>query len=276
MTIGITSNAYFDRYGLKEGAERMRRHGYDCVDYQWLVNTETPLFSLSQAEFEKRLIGERAILEGTGIRVSQTHGPWRCPIRDATKEDRDERFEKMAKSLYATALLGSSFMVIHPIMPTGGCDKDKELTKEVNADFFGRLTQVAQSCGVVICLENMPFRGQIYAKPEDTLALVKQIHSPYFRMCLDTGHAAVWKVSPADAVRQIGREWLCTLHVHDNDGEHDQHRLPGEGVIDWADFSAALREIGFEGTVSLETRVQDPVTEEAEMALAETAKKLAQ
>ena len=48
---------------------------------------------------------------------------------------------------------------------------------------------------------------------------------------------------------------MKVLHVHDNDGERDRHWYPYGGVIDWNDFGAALREIGFDGTLSLESNV---------------------
>lgn len=117
------------------------------------------------------------------------------------------------------------------------------------------------------------------SRPEAILRAVKEINSPFFRVCLDTGHCAVFGDSPADAVRLIGKEYLSTLHVHDNDGCGDCHWLPGAGVIDWQDFSDALAEIGFEGSVSLETAVDgnipEPDREAAEIALFNTVRKIA-
>jgi sugar phosphate isomerase/epimerase len=75
-----------------------------------------------------------------------------------------------------------------------------------------------------------------------------------------------------------GEEYLSTLHVHDNNGRGDNHWLPGRGVIDWSDFSKALGEIGFEGTVSLETAVSGDVAElsEKQKALAALTRKIAE
>lgn len=65
--------------------------------------------------------------------------------------------------------------------------------------------------------------------------------------------------SPADAVRLIGREYLYSLHIHDNDGVKDQHKNPFSGVIDWTDFGKALNEIGYQGVISLETSVPSTI-----------------
>ena len=82
----------------------------------------------------------------------------------------------------------------------------------------------------------------------------------------------------SDSIRLLGREYLACLHVHDNDGVRDLHWVPYRGVIDWADFSLALHEIGYEGTLSLETNVSKklppPVRPDWEKALTATARAL--
>ena len=268
MKIGIESNAYVgvnpDMENFARGARRMRSHGYECMDYGDFCYTERPLFQVSEREFERILTEQKKILDGEGILVSQTHGPWRCPMQDKTEEDRAERFEKMAKSIRGTAILGCRHMVIHNIMPQGSTDTDPDYVKVINQEYFGRLCEVAKEYDVVIDLENMPFLKQCLAKPEDTLAFIKSMNTPYMRMCFDTGHCLVWGIQPGDAVRLIGKEYLSTLHVHDNDGKRDLHWLPGTGVGEWEDFTAALLEIGFEGTLSLETFVKNVPEEEQE------------
>ena len=277
MKAGITS-CYLNRYGLEKGLERMAAHGYECMDYQELCHTETELFTLHETAFEKELTRIGRTARAAGIGISQTHGPWRYPIHDHTPEERAERWESMAKGIRGTAYLGCRYFVIHNIMPFGNDDADQAVAREMNRDHFGRLLEVAKAYGVVICMENMPFGGQGLARPADMLGFVKEMDSPFMRMCLDTGHAAVFGISPADAVRLIGKDYLATLHVHDNDGAHDCHWLPYDGVVDWGDFARALQEIDFGGTVSLETsvgNVPEEEREEKEIRLASICRQLA-
>ncbi len=277
MKTGISVHFALDPAAARESFSRLRLLGYDCADLQTFVNTETDWFSAPDRLRRSEEIGK--IARDCGILISQTHGPWRFPPQDFTEEDRAERFDKMAAALEGTAAVGAPCMAIHNIMPFG-CDKnpDPERFMELNRDFFSRLLERAASLGVVIALENMPFTGLILSTPEQILDFVKEFDSPYFKICLDTGHAAVFGLSPADAVRLIGREELACLHVHDNDGRHDYHWLPYRGVVDWADFSKALHEIGWEGTLSLETNVSGKlppsVRGEWEKALASTARQL--
>ncbi len=244
-----------------DNAERslteIRSLGYDCVDLQSFCNTGDVFFNGSIADMEKLLLRIRSAADNAGITISQTHGPWRWPPRDGTKEERDERFEKMTRSLEGTAMAGCTDMVIHPIMPFGdNSNPDPDRFMEMNLEFFTRLTAKARSFGVTIDFENMPMPVLTLATPHQILEFAKKIDSPFFRVCLDTGHCTMNHVDPADAVREIGKQYLRVLHVHDNNGVSDLHWLPETGVIDWKAFSRALQEIGYDGVFSLETNVK--------------------
>ena len=257
MKIGIASQTYVKKLGLEAGLKRMKADGYDCIDYDALANTETPVFHCSETEFASAMKHIRTCVEDCGLQIWQTHGPWRWPIQDATPENRAERFEKMTRAILGTALLGCRFFVIHPIMPFGEVDTDPAFTWDINLDFMTRLAGFAAGHGVTVCLENMPFRQQSIATPEECLRLVREIHSPSLKMCLDTGHSILRGVQPGGAVRLLGRDMLAALHVHDNDGTRDLHQYPFSGVMDWGDFCKALQEIGFDGAMSLEAELEE-------------------
>ena len=274
--IGILSTAYLDRYGLYEGAQKLKEHGYDCIDYQGFMHTEDPLFGFSAADFEKELRTIRSACEDAGVGISQAHGPWRFPPEDATKEQRAERFEKMSRSILGTSILGCKNFVIHPLMPFGADkDPDPEQYWDINFEFMSRLADVGQKHGVMVCFENLPMTKLSLSRTADALRFVKSVNHPYLRMCLDVGHCAVFGESPADAARMLGKEYLRVMHVHDNDGKGDLHWLPYAGVIDWDAFAKSLDEIGFDGTVSLETLIPEKDRPEEEIALARMAKRIA-
>lgn len=280
MKTGIINTAYTSVYGSEQGYRRMKLHGYDCADFQGFINTETELFRSDIRSFEAALCEERKIAEAAGISFSQAHGPWRHPPRDFSDEDRAERFEAMKKSIYGTAVLGCKNWVIHPIMPFGSNSPEQpERMWELNREFFSQISDYAKELGITVCFENMPFTHLPLSSVEQIVRFVKELSRDNFRICLDTGHCAVFGQSPADAVRMIGSDLLTVLHIHDNDGKRDIHQKPGEGVIDWRAFSASLKEIGFGGVLSLEctpAKADEPSEEreEKEIALANIAKRL--
>lgn len=273
MKVGITSY-YLDCYGLDAGMARMRAHGYESLDYSGMLSTDSPLFSGTEAEFSAKLTAVRRAAEQNGISIFQAHGPWRFPMRDATPEDRAERFEKMTKSIRGCAILGCPHMVIHRVMPFGNCDLGNAKTMEISRDFAQKLADVGREYGVVVCLENMPFQNQELATPKALAAFVREIDHPNLKMCLDTGHANVFGISCADAVRQIGQDLLRVLHIHDNDGTMDQHRMPGDGSIAWRPFVQALSAIGYTGPFSLECHLPTQADEATELALAKATRRI--
>ena len=251
MRIGISvASCFGDSF-----YEKLRSFGFDCLDFG-MSDTECALYRYSDEEFGAALKRERASAEAAGISIHQVHGPWRYPPRDETEADRRERMEKMKRSIRGAALLGAKYWIVHPLMPFGV--KDIPLGKEadtraLNLSFMRELLVTAREEGVTVCLENMPFVDFSLSSPAAIAELVHEIDDPFLAMCLDTGHANVhpdWH-TPAATVRAFG-DIVKALHVHDNQGRRDEHLTPFGGTIDWKDFSAALREVSFDGVLSLE------------------------
>ena len=274
MSIGMR-NYYINKYGLADGARRMAEHGYTHLDFQ-IVNTDTEYYTMSESDLVLKMREMRDILEQNGITVHQIHGPWRAP-RDSTEEDRRERFDKMSRALLIAKLLGARYMAIHPLMPFGADSPDNpEELYEINRRYFTDLARVADSLGVVVCLENLPFRSFPLSPSRRVYDFVKEIGMPSLKMCLDVGHSHIMGESIADTVRYIADE-LCILHIHDNDGTNDIHLPPYDGNADIRALGDALREIDFCGIVMLETSPrprdgEDDLT--AELRLAEITRKI--
>lgn len=285
MKIGITAGSY-DRYGISEGAKRAKAHGYDCFDYGGFVHTETDFFRLPEAEFKAELLRLRSLTEAEGIEFWQAHAPWCCPERDLTVEGRAEQLSCYLKAVRGAGYIGATHFVIHAIMPYGmNSPENPEIMREINAEFMARLAIEAREYGVKhIDVENLPFPLLPINYPHQCLDFAKRMNketnSNVFKVCLDTGHANFCGENPADAVRLLGKEYLGALHVHDNNGQADQHRTPGDGTIDWEGFSSALEEIGFDGCFSYETGVEYNIPEgeerdRLERELAQTAHRIA-
>ena len=273
--IGIRTKGYWRDDGrFFESFLKMREHGFECADFDGFTNTHTAFFELGEHAFTDRL---KAIKEGAdraGITFSQAHAPWDCPPPDATPQQRRKRLEEMIRGC---RVIGCPYFVVHAILPFG-CTENPlpEEFKRINIGFFTELVKPAEENGVTVCLENLPFKALSLSSPTQVLDFVKTIDSPFFKMCFDTGHAALYDLAVGRFVRQIGKDYLAALHIHDNNGKDDQHLPVFQGSIDWEDFRAALRDIGFEGTISLETAVYGELgNDDFQTQLAESARWLA-
>lgn len=283
MKIGI-AHYYLDRYGFEDGARKMAEHGYGALDFSF-VSTDSIFYSDNEGDYLPLINEYLTALQKNNIVIEQIHGPWRYPPKDATEEDRAERFEKMVKSLKLAKLVGAKYVALHPLMPFGAeSDENPEEVYKINNEYYSALAGVAEELGVTICLENMPFREFPLSSCEAIMALIKDINSPAIKFCFDTGHANYHGDPLGESVRKIGSEYLRILHVHDNDGSGDSHLPPYEGTIDWGKFIEALYDIGYNGVLNLETspkkydvtkEMTDEEANEKELALSKIAKLLA-
>lgn len=258
MKIGINaslnSKGGHGRYGDKMYL-KLKSQGYDTIDFN-MANTNSPFYTLELKEAENIFLKQKELAKNAGIIINQVHGPWRYPPKDTTKEDLEERMEKMKKSIYFTSLMGCKNWVIHPIMPCGVEDiltSDTQKTWDMNMEFMTELLKTAKKYGVTICLENMPFKNFSLSKPCDTLRFVKAINDDNFKICLDTGHVSIFKdLDLAEETRRLSDE-IRVLHVHDNENGYDLHIMPYLGINNWEEFGKALIDIGYDGSFSLET-----------------------
>lgn len=246
MKLGATVDL-FSCFG-DEKFKKMKEYGFDYADY----DLDGVLGDKTEEEYEAMVLSDKALADEAGVTIHQIHGHWVYPPHDETEELRRERAEFMKRSIRLAGKIGCKNWVIHMLMPFGAndCGIDDEAFLKINLDFFRELLPYAKENGVTICLENMPMEQLTYSTTAKTLEIIRMINDESFKLCFDTGHEAIFG-GVGDAVRLAGKN-LRVLHVHDNDGKSDRHMFPGMGVIDWGDFMAAIREIEFDGVLSIE------------------------
>ena len=252
LKTGTRTSKYFNFYGSKEaGYEKMKDHGYDCCDYN--LSPDGEYFNLNDADMENFFKCEKALANKYGIIVNQVHSPW--PIDDTLPGAFEKKVEIMKKSLKITKYLGSKYLVLHPHMPYGhDFEPSPQAGIDANIEFFGELLETAKELDIYLCIENLPMR------------------SPYAVMCLDTGHALVYPRTLKNAIETAGSH-IKVLHVHDNNRDRDSHMIPGKGAGDWEGFVQGLKNIGYEGVISIEA---DAHNENEYKELADIAARFAQ
>ncbi len=284
MKIGIQTSTFdlkgYGRWG-ENTYKKLKEHGYSCSDLD-LSDTENEIYSISEKEAEKLAKYEKELAALAGIEIVQMHGPWRWPPEDFTEENRDERREKMEKSIRIASMIGCKNWVVHPIMPYGIEDfgtEYAERTRSMNLEFMNCILKTAKAYGVTICLENMPMPHFSLAKPQEILNLVNEINDDYLKICLDTGHVSVFSdLDLKEEILRCGKK-ISALHIHDNNYGIDMHMMPYFGRTDWNKFSEALRCIDFDGCFSLETmpprKLNDEMFEDMCKVLFQAAQEIA-
>lgn len=268
MNLGISSHLL--PFGDNK-YKKLREAGFDHLDMN-LANTSGEPYTLDESEFVRYFEIERRIANEAGITFHQIHGPWQWPLRDRHGEELELRMKLMKMAARGASILGAKYLVIHPVMPNGieeKCDTGLALdTYNTNVEFMRELALYANEVGVVVCLENMPFPKFSLATPEEIANVVYEVKLDSFKMCLDTGHAAIFPEWQPDIAMRKYSDIIRTIHVHDNMGKNDDHLLPfSRGcVIDWNSFSLALKETGYDGVFNFECEPSTRQPSEAYLA----------
>jgi sugar phosphate isomerase/epimerase len=131
--------------------------------------------------------------------------------------------------------------------------------ESVAMDFFGRVAEAAEKCGVIVCLEpNPPAYGCDYlTRADEATALVRRIHRPGLGLHLDTACMFLAGDDPADVLPRAV-PWLRHFHVSE-----PQLGPVGGGGLDHGPAASAVRACGYDGWLSIEMRAAGDDSEPA-------------
>ncbi len=158
------------------------------------------------------------------------------------------RFAREVRNgLRAAARLGIPDAVIHPIV-LHESRRCRSAWIEENLAYLSPIRELAGTLGVTLCIENMvgrpypdtPSEAIFGTRAADIRELCDRLDC---MACWDFGHANLSGLCQSAELEQL-RGRLRTVHIHDNDGQIDNHRIPGEAPgssVDWQDAAEGLR-----------------------------------
>ncbi|HTR45829.1 MAG TPA: sugar phosphate isomerase/epimerase family protein [Verrucomicrobiae bacterium] len=111
----------------------------------------------------------------------------------------------------------------------------------------------AKQRGVTIAIENTPAE---FGAPESLVRFIKETRLNDLRFCFDVGHAHIGEGVAASF--ELMRDRIVAAHIHDNNGEKDEHLLPWQGTVDWDAALAALMSLPEPPALVLELKERPP------------------
>jgi len=220
----------------------------------------------------------RSLFDDNGIELTAL-----APMINLLTTDPDlrrQRIRYMRQTIDAAAALGCPLVVTfagsgHGMyfygLPGVGDDHPSNRVREnldAFAEIYSPLADHAQSRGVRIAFETAGrggAEGNIAHNPELWTAMFAAVPSPALGLSFDPSHL-IWL--GIDDIPGLIHEFAGRIyHVDGKDVEIDRerlrrqgilgsgwwrYRLPGNGELDWPAIVAALRDIGYEGTISIE------------------------
>ena len=141
-----------------------------------------------------------------------------------------------------------------------------------------RLGEYAGGLGLEIALELEPFKLSLVNTVDTMLRFLEDVDLPdVVRANCDISHLYLMRILPDQIQRLAGR--IAHVHLSDCDGQVHGDLPPGRGVVPIKDYLAAIRDCGFDGTVSIELEYSpepDRIVEWVREAYEKTAEMMAE
>ena len=212
--------------------------------------------------FEQELL----CVKENGLRIESVHAPFHMMNELWTDTDPVKSLIKLHGAIDSCSNYAIKTLVVHPTDTTA-----PPPVSEVGKTYFRGLIRYAKSMNVDLAFENIE-------RPEYLDTIFGECDDTNVKLCYDLGHENCFSKG-SDVLGKYG-ERLKALHIHDNDGNSDQHAIPFDGNIDMQRFIGKLKELEYYGMITLEVMrdrsdLYDDLTDEQFLAKAfEAGKKL--
>ena len=275
MIISIQTGDIVDRLGLETGYKAIYDTGFRGIDWNldhaWKGSVIRTGDYIGKCIFEKSLDEVKAhyqheldIIKAKKLEITQAHAPFPA-YTDGMPETLDYAIGVYKRLIEYCGYAGCKNLVIHGVSYKLGDKFSPEYIADMNKKLYTSLIPEILESGVTVCLENLftGHNGVCYqghcSYPEQAAKEIDDLNAiagkEVFGLCLDTGHANLLHHDIRTFIRVLGKRIKC-LHIHDNNGQNDQHMGPLTGTIDWNNFCDAMHEIGYDHDLSFETFAQ--------------------
>ena len=257
---------YSDKCAL-DVAKEVGVAGLDFSLLHYDVRKEGNLYTFGADRVREYFKDVKAYAEKIGIAIPQVHGRL---YGFGVDEAGDEAFIKNSElDCIAANALGAKYCVVHTpaITWVGDGHTDDEMF-DISDRLFGSILPFAKREGVKIAAETHGNSGkyqkmEFFGYVDNLIECINRSRSlgdyaDSICVCVDTGHTNMTvrygNPSVPEVIRKLGN-MVEVLHLHDNDGVTDQHKIPMTGTINWDETMTALRDIGFNGWYNLENDI---------------------
>jgi D-psicose/D-tagatose/L-ribulose 3-epimerase len=224
--------------GLLPVLEKLKKIGYDGV--------EVPIFDLDQTKWKQwaKRLDDLGLERTANTVIAPEHNPI-----SADPAVREAAYTHMQAVVDSCATVGSSILCgPHQValgVFTGKGATDDEWKRSV--EHLRRVAEYAAGQGVVLA-EEIVNRFELYHLNtlDQGIRLVDEVDHPNCKIHLDTFHAHIEEKDPAAAIRRAGGR-IAHVHISEND-----RGVPGTGSVAWDGTFAALRDVGYDGWLTVE------------------------
>lgn len=248
--------------------EQATMYAVPCIE--WLFAKEHPSLAnriraaheagVRAVEFhlwrDKPLAEVRDALRETGMELlSFVVEPRRSLVDPAQHE---EFLQAVRESLQAARQAGAKCLVVASGFTRP--DVSRQVQHDEAVGILRQAAALAEAAGIVLLLEPLNTRvdhpGMYLDSTTEGLDIIEEVGSSHLRLLYDAYHSAVMDEQPGEVLKD-----RVHLVGHVQVADHPGRAEPGSGALDWSARVAALRAVGYSGSVGLEYRPSGPTLE---------------
>lgn len=187
------------------------------------------------------------ILNKYKISIASLHYPIRGEdiwLSHSYKPNRIKAIEIFEKYLELCESIKTKVIVIHDEVPHGGVEPYVKSLIEIS--------KIAREKNIKIALENAR------NNPYFLLELLEYSGNPdNIGIAYDLGHANI-QLGTKEVIPFLekAKEKIFHLHLHDNNGVYDEHKIPGQGIIDYPQVIKKLKNFKGYGILELSWSIE--------------------
>lgn len=247
MKLSISTFLYFN-YPLDEAIRRIAALGYDGVEI-WGGRPHAYCDDIDQEEATRLT----KLIEEVGLEISAfIPAQFRYPtcLCSGNPKIRTASVDYIKKSITTATMFGCHKVSICPGHTLFG--QGHESGMKALADSCKELLAFAQQKQVSLLMEPAhPFETDLIVTVDDGIRFIRDYGFKDLGIALDTGHCFINKESLPDCVVSL-TSVPFHIHIDDNSGQSDDHKVPGEGEICFEPFLKALLQERYEGFLTAE------------------------
>ncbi|MBD3184035.1 TIM barrel protein [Candidatus Poribacteria bacterium] len=254
------------KYGARDGVlrqpwdklfEEAAKIGFDGVELDLGANyADTMMWSQKGRDHLKKL-SERSGVELAAVCLGVM---WGTSLANPDPQVQQEAKDIIKSTIMFCKELGAGFILV-PITPFRDGDIEPDQAVDNWIEGLKPCASLAEENKVFLAVENVG--GGVCPSAKRQMQIIEGVDSPYVQAYYDFGNGLGLGNDPVEEINLLGEEHIAAIHAKAPGGTY-----LGEGKLDFDAVAEAIKGIGYDGYVILETAATDNPSEAASKNLA--------
>ena len=223
------SYIFTKEYDLEGFIEFASEEGFDFVQ----LGYEAPLKWVGEVSKDRRK-RIQTLAKRLGLQVCVHSVANAVNVAGTNSGMRKESLSQIKEAIEFTYDVGAELLTIHPGWKDLYGYRYPDEAYALAIEGHCELAKVASDYGIRIGIENMPpFWLSFCVEPKEAHDMIQAVNRENLGLTLDVGHANLLGAKAIEEFVTTLNDKIFIIHIHDNDGKRDQHKVIGEGTIDF-------------------------------------------